>query len=107
MTKPWEEDWEYGRITPSFDTWYVRSHTGQLLSNGFPHEVDARLIAAAPAMARALAMVEWEGWNDHDECPYCGEVPQLGHGPACVLDAALTQAGLSPADREAVRKAGK
>ncbi len=76
----------------------------------------ARIFAATPALARELAMLEWSrrfntGYGtsrelDGHSCPSCWQ-EQPTHAPACRLDAALTAAGLTPEDREAVRKAAR
>ena len=82
----------------------------------------AELAAAAPAMARALCLAETSyGEGDYyctayQSCGVCAKpiaytiedgkhVAIIQHKPACPLDAALTAAGLSPEDREQVRKA--
>lgn len=73
------------------------------LANGL-----ATLLAAAPQLARALAMVECagaEGWDGPGFCPSCGaDVAGEPHRCDCILDAALTAAGLGPEDRARVRR---
>ena len=74
-------------------------------------EQSARLAAAAPALVRALLMVEWGGldrdYYDTDElivvCPCCEEPAR--HARDCELDAALTAAGLATQEeRDAARR---
>ena len=60
----------------------------------------ATLIAAAPALARALCRVEWSSGH----CEGCGQGSRYWHLADCPLDAALTAAGLSEKDREEVRR---
>lgn len=73
-----------------------------------------RLTASAPALARELLAVEWEGRNvgtGYGEgygipcCPRCLKDRDEGeHHPACELDSALTKAGLDTQEkRQAVR----
>ena len=70
-----------------------------------PRAWAATLIAAAPALARALCRVEWNVWGDCDVlCPCCCAPRLRGHAADCPLDAALTAAGLSAEDREEVRR---
>jgi len=108
MTKPWDE------------CWYVEYESGDAISvkaEGSPYEVHysdggqydrAHLIAAAPAMARLLCRLEWvlddcsEGCGCSDECRACGH-DRGGHAPDCELDRVLSEAGISPEERERVR----
>jgi hypothetical protein len=58
-----------------------------------------RLAAAAPAIVRALLVVEWAGWvrnelEDLPSCPHCLNV-RGHHDLGCYVDAALTAAGLT------------
>lgn len=62
----------------------------------------APLVRTAPAMARALCMVEYSDNDDIDMCPACRHC--IGHAADCKLDAALTAAGLDAAAREEVRR---
>ena len=95
MTRPW---WMQG--------WVARGNTAELVSDELLYPADvARIIAAAPAMARALCLVEWTDNVRGDMCRACGRLETEGHRNHCPLDAALTAAGLSPEDREQVRKA--
>jgi hypothetical protein len=69
-------------------------------------EAWAKLLAAAPAMARLLCRLEWSSVQDETGCVVCGEfadgdVPE--HTADCPLDAALTAAGIDAAERERVR----
>ena len=76
-------------------------------------EAWAKLLAAAPAMARLLCRLEWSACypcgpddSEHDQdraCPECGAHAALDHLPGCLLDAALSAAGISPEERERVR----
>ena len=91
--KPWLVDGEV------LDDWIGRwVHPSRLDYNGSV-ALD-RLIGAASALARALCRVEWfEGY-----CGECGsERPYGGHKTDCLLNAALTAAGLSDEDRDEVR----
>jgi hypothetical protein len=68
---------------------------------------DCVLAAAAPEMCRSLLMVEW-GSHGHC-CAVChnhrDSFRSLDHGDSCVLDAALTNAGLKTQEqRDAARK---
>ena len=93
-----------------------------LEQSNFAFDADVILAAAAPAMARALCLAETSyGEGDYyctayQSCGVCAKpiaytiedgkhVAIIQHKPACPLDAALTAAGLSPEDREQVRKA--
>lgn len=87
---------------------------------------ERRLIAAAPQLARALALVEWQAREDLSDynseeqvCPECGHPPTAvtvrysgriifgGHAEGCSLDAALTAAGLvTQEQREEARRWG-
>jgi hypothetical protein len=70
-------------------------------------EATARLAAQAPAMARALCLVEHSPLDGGLGCASCGAEVQhdgaIAHEADCALDITLTAAGLTPADREAVR----
>lgn len=97
MTNPWEENWRITGDDPSMPDILVSVGgvaDGLTLAN-------ARLIAAAPALYRALAAVEWEGFVDYDEfgCTTCGaykdahgDRPPMTHKPDCALNAALKSA---------------
>lgn len=66
----------------------------------------ATLAAAAPAMARALCIVEWcESEDDLKvlQCSWCMQT-EPNHQGYCGLDKALTQAGLDNEAREIVRE---
>jgi hypothetical protein len=79
----------------------------------------AALAAAAPALVRALLSVEWEGY-DRDRssscCPECGNEFEWGHvdptkypwpkhTSECVVDAALTAAGLDTQEKRVAARA--
>jgi hypothetical protein len=78
-------------------------------------EQDMRLIAAAPALVRALLRIEWskDDWTTRNigVCPRCRlelNKDWPGHASGCQLDAALTAAGLdTQAKRDAIREAMK
>lgn len=92
--KPWRYDKEGQRVWGTDDD-------GDFLVAEYVQPTRGGLIAAAPALARALCRVEWPGG-------YCGECESErfygGHAPDCPLDAALTAAGLTAEDREEVRR---
>lgn len=128
---PWLETWETGSESPSyvvvrrleFFVHPIASFMGKLSPRGFespPDEADpmarARLAASAPQLVRALLAVELQGKDvDFDTfggasvdscCPSCGwdNFCQTRHAPECILDAALTAAGLpDQASRDAAR----
>ena len=98
---PWDDTW---RLGTSGDGLVVRGNGTYVAECG---EDDGPLIAAAPAMARLLCRLEWSSVQDETGCVVCGEfadgdVPE--HTADCLLDAALTQAGISPEERERVRQ---
>lgn len=113
MTKPWEETWTFDRYTTCF-----RVPDPDPLHRDRPVHASGmtydpamkgrmRLAAAAPALARALCLVEWSERLDdanHLYCPSCGAADAQGHAPKCRLNDALTAAGLMREDREAVRQ---
>ncbi len=120
--KPWEQDWKAERVDWSdispddpIVSWTIGGHAletcGAVKTASAEvhaeHEAIARLAAAAPAMARALCLSERDAG---DRCAGCAQewwfLTGLKHEDDCALDAALTAAGISPEDREAVRKAG-
>lgn len=104
MRRWWMKQWDADGNTANLGE-------GELLT---PADV-ARIIAAAPAMARALCLAEFSGYDPVrgcDVCPVCKSFgydgstsPPAPHDPDCGLHQSLTAAGLSPEDREAVRKA--
>lgn len=121
MGKPWDMQLTTApvRIGSGCDVIGPSRRTGEVVSwsTNIPADV-AELFAAAPAMARSLAMVER---LEHDEgfeyCAGCGttwgrvydnatdtETKKVEHLAGCHLDAALTAAGLDADAREAVRK---
>ena len=110
--KPWLETW---RFDPTDNS--VRSD-GPVKLVACPFHASgheramADLIAAAPALVRALLEVEWEGHESYPCCPSCKCGSRLTdegrealcHGE-CELDAALTAAGLpTQAERDAARE---
>jgi len=106
MRKPWEADWNTdkdGRLISSdkaVNVGYVFAAT--VYEEAVAEPEDARLAAAAPMLARALCLVEWEGDSG---CPACDGYDDNGslHTVDCPVDAALTAAGLTQEDRVAVR----
>ena len=94
--KPWLEKHDHADVRET------------LVEEGYTEEWVA-LFTAAPAMARALCFVEWEGliYGDSEPCcPSCHvrELPDRKHNPSCELDATLKAAGLDAAAREEVRR---
>lgn len=108
MTKPWEETWtmEADDVGPG-----IRVSDDVMVDWLGPR---ARLAAAAPVLARALAWIEWSlATKPQDkECPCCcvrqfdDSQPGLrSHQSWCLLDLALNDAGLrTQQDRDAVRE---
>ena len=104
--KPWEKVWT---ARPAYGGWV-------LVNGTYPNEVpdavemgeaDARLCAAAPAMARLLVELEWDekedsaGNHTHTECNICGGLMPdgyyknaTGHSPDCGLVRTLRAAGV-------------
>lgn len=110
MTTPIEETWvaEYGDCDPddrgSIEIWHTSFPDGHAVYL-YDDESRARLISAAPDMARVLLAIEWEGETTDegrcDRCPSCGRYPPTelalrdeGHATDCALDAALRKAGV-------------
>jgi hypothetical protein len=93
--KVWEETWE------ALDGWVVaqardtNKNVALAADRRIGYEADAKLMAAAPDMARVLLAVEWGGLTDPcaHVCPACG---RSEHTPDCALDAALRKAGVRP-----------
>lgn len=129
--KPWDETWDPKadwtidgrRIWTVYDR--AREDAGgtyEVATVEHDDEPAARLIAAAPAMARALCLLERGTVITDDGCPSfpehygtegccgCGEETLTDdgvvHAPNCPVDAALTEAGLDAAARAAVRASG-
>ena len=78
---PWLEEWE---AAPE-EEWVTWGRVG---------ERRARLAAAAPALVRALLVVEWAG-QGRAGCAECGECRIDPHDRECPVDIALTAAGLA------------
>ena len=106
--KPWLEKHDHADVRET------------LVDDGYTEEWVA-FFCAAPAMARALCLVEWRRLLapelQHWECNACGARATIahtiirgtkpeGHVAGCWLDEALSQAGLDRDAREEVRKAG-
>jgi hypothetical protein len=119
--KAWEETWRTTDEQLVRGDWYVNSWVTPFVHPSRGGCAGAlKLAAAAPAMARALALVEWaEETPAHGMCcPCCGRGEWEGHSRyqpgniygaepgtvSCELDAALTAAGLDAAAREEVRR---
>lgn len=106
---PWDEDWV--ALSNDDQSPYDTAWQKRIVSNGAwiveCNDEHAALIAAAPAMARLLCRLEWSSVQDETGCVVCGEfadgdVPE--HTADCLLDAALTAAGLDAEERERVRQ---
>ncbi len=113
VTRPWEENWwvnedQIRRGTPQSNG----GVDGCVISDTDVRGDVQRLIDAAPAMARALCLVEWSGnerYGYGPACPVCMELPPPPagdgkHAHTCALDAALTAAGLDAEARGKVRQ---
>jgi hypothetical protein len=95
------------------ETWSLREDG--LIDDGADREhglsvEQKRLVAAAPALVRALLMVEWGMLEYEDsepgngECPACGMPEAARHENWCDIDRALVQAGFAiQAEREGAR----
>lgn len=120
-TKPWIETWAIGHngvhvaknrheeVVQTDSGVYLRD-TGVHWDSEVDHEThpDMRLIAAAPALVRALLVAEYADTSDGEYTARCGVCEWGGydgkyHRPDCILDAALTDAGLPPLLRDAAR----
>jgi hypothetical protein len=79
MKKPWEEAWKIG--ASEFGPWNVVNDRGNRVAtvgDGCSNRDAARLIAAAPDMARLLLEYEWSasaGYEgEYAACPSCGGI---------------------------------
>lgn len=106
MGKPWLEQWGY------INGGLVKSRDGESDEDILASSLGRLALAsAAPDMCRALLAVEWAAklrWSLEQTCPSCG-LNRLhddgSHAVICVIDAALTTAGLpDQASRDAARK---
>lgn len=117
MSKPWLDAWtrrhpdDVTDCTPQMvDGGDVCIEVHPLPQDEGAQNAAANLVAAAPALARALLMLEtcgrggWDSW-DGGMCPTCYQVDPARHGhrAACQLDAALTAAGLPHGSRDDAR----
>ncbi len=104
--KPWEETWwfEATENGESYDVYEVQSSNGRVCEtrNQEPEDLaNAKLLTAAPEMARMLLALECSGSSHAAEtpcCPECRAEWRLGrdfaHDPGCALDALLKKAGV-------------
>jgi hypothetical protein len=100
--KPWSQKWEAIEKAWSHYVDEVGECRNTVASVHSPE--DARLIAAAPDMARALVRTEWRSFAAFEErCSHCGMRPTAGHMSFCDLDMALTKAGIDDAERRRMR----
>lgn len=58
-----------------------------------------QILNAAPDLARALVAVEWA----KGKCPICREHEGEEHERDCIIDTALTKAGIDDAERRRMR----
>ena len=97
MTRPWLEEWRSHRI--------ARVASQVITSSGAVYNVleeHRELIAAAPALMRALLMSEWAPGDAGFGCRACRGgrfAGERGHGAGCPVDAALTAVGLPDQER--------
>jgi hypothetical protein len=125
MKKPWEETWIVrgtndieGDEYPCIEHERPEPRQVAIVATWFCGDVEsARLASAAPELVRALLAVEWGADVDGGTLPGCsacyGARPDprtdfhpsvhVDHKPNCVLDAALTKAGITPEMREVAR----
>lgn len=119
--RPWDETWTVGTgdaVYPGDGRACVLRESGDAFAfvwfaaPGKDPRTDARmearmrLSAAAPAMARLLCRLERGVVQDETGCVACGEFADgdvSEHTANCALDAALSQAGINPEERERVR----
>lgn len=120
MTKPWEEQWvmipgsvDVGPPRVEFGPWRIlsRGNSIAVVGDGCSNSDAARLMSAAPDMARVLLEVEWRGADEEgSKCPSCHasaygkpmhdvDGKYLGcetgtHDEDCALLAALKKAGV-------------
>lgn len=114
--KPWLETWTCTVDGPAVDVEQV-SISG--IAGAFHGLYDVgqaahgRLIAAAPALVRALLAAEWGSGmgipEGEDTCPACQGFPGTGHDDEptgrCIIDAALSAAGLDTAEKRCAARA--
>jgi hypothetical protein len=97
VSKPWLETWQ---LADDGDDAALVAVSGALACHA-PDRDRLRLAAAAPALVRALLGVEWQH-GDRLNCPACvgsGLAAIIGHSTYCLLDAALTAAGLDTQEK--------
>jgi hypothetical protein len=101
------ETWSVGATYPV----EIRNDADRVVAQGHPDRT--QLIAAAPALVRALlacewAYVEWDEGSCGPQCQGCSSnqpTMYAKHDPCCPVDAALTAAGLpDQASRDEARR---
>lgn len=111
MSKPWlEKSWLSHRYRVVFrdnvggDAVLFHGELGAAVAR----KADCDLAAAAPEMCRALLMTEWGDpriIKQHGYCFVCRRNSEHPHDSGCVVDAALTKAGLDTQEkRDEARK---
>mgnify|MGYP000561914280 CR=1 FL=1 len=104
MTKPWDETWfvSYDHLPSMYGVYAPAGKRATALHETMgPDGQVAKLIAAAPAMARLLC--RFEGASGDGLYRLCCRSADKPHMPGCPLDACLTAIGISPEERERVR----
>ncbi len=103
--KPHEETWEVFEANKGFPAFAARTRTiaegayevrvFESLSGEDDDIERAKLAAQAPAMARLLLKIEWNGGAQGDSgmCPSCFQFPTK-HAPDCELATVLRAAGV-------------
>jgi hypothetical protein len=100
--KPWSQKWE--AIEKAWSHYVDEAGECRNTVASVHSPEDARLIAAAPDMARALVEVEWRGADVYGDigCPACC-ADYTPHAGDCPVDMALTKAGIDDAERRRMR----
>jgi hypothetical protein len=99
--KVWEDEWKAHVETYTDEEGHEHNASWCVVDTDRAHVVAdclsedaARLVSAAPDMARVLLAVEWIRGRDGEECcSSCDEI-RPDHDEACALDAALRKAGV-------------
>lgn len=92
--KPWEEDWYPDFGDDENDPVVMRSGDDSVQAAWIENEQRAKLLAAAPDLARALLEVEWAEDETGPYCPSCLRWRKKGHADDCATAAALRKAGV-------------